>query len=272
MSCSCRCAVKYADETTIADDEEEDGLRAYYHIGTGNYNAKTAGLYTDLGLFSCDPEIGADLMDLFNYLTGYSRQTVYRKLLVAPVNMRQRFLELIDVEISHAVAVRLEGRLAALGTQVVLTRGAQADRGDGTSAAGGTRTVTTEPMREQTSANGQVQAALDEEAQPGTVASLPFQLKKEDTAKNNADSVVPASAMDIDHVSHAVSANELSSNMSTASESIRSTAFGATRHKVDALKDKQRASTDASDIRLAASSDEGDRTGTDLIGLLKAAW
>ena len=98
--------LKTHSKLSLVIREEEDGLRAYYHIGTGNYNAKTAGLYTDLGLFSCDPEIGADLMDLFNYLTGYSRQTVYRKLLVAPVNMRQRFLELIDVEISHAVAGR----------------------------------------------------------------------------------------------------------------------------------------------------------------------
>ncbi|MEZ4866643.1 MAG: polyphosphate kinase 1 [Caldilineaceae bacterium] len=83
--------------------EEEDGLRAYCHIGTGNYNAKTAGLYTDLGLFTCDQELGADIMDLFNFLTGYSRQTEYRKLLVAPVNMRQCFLELIDREIKIAL-------------------------------------------------------------------------------------------------------------------------------------------------------------------------
>jgi polyphosphate kinase len=84
--------------------EEEDGLRTYYHIGTGNYNPKTATLYTDLGLFSCQPEIGADLMDLFNYLTGYSRQTQYRKLLIAPVNMRKRFVEMIDAEIANAVS------------------------------------------------------------------------------------------------------------------------------------------------------------------------
>ena len=77
---------------------------AYYHIGTGNYNAKTATLYTDLGIFGCRPEVGEDLMDLFNYLTGYSRQVDYRRLLVAPVNMRQRFLSLIDVEIENALA------------------------------------------------------------------------------------------------------------------------------------------------------------------------
>ena len=98
--------LKTHSKISLVIREEEDGLRAYYHIGTGNYNAKTAGLYTDLGLFGCDPEIAADLMDLFNYLTGYSHQTVYRKLLVAPVNMRQRFLEMIDGEISHAMAGR----------------------------------------------------------------------------------------------------------------------------------------------------------------------
>ena len=86
--------------------EEDDGLHTYYHIGTGNYNAKTAGLYTDLGLFGCRPEISADIMDLFNFLTGHSQQKVYRKLLVAPVNMRQRFVEMIDTEIANALAGR----------------------------------------------------------------------------------------------------------------------------------------------------------------------
>lgn len=97
---------------SLAIREEEDGLRAYFHIGTGNYNAKTASTYTDLGLLSCDPEIAADLMDLFNYLTGYSYPVDYRRLLVAPVNMRQRILELIDQEIAHALA-RREGRIIA---------------------------------------------------------------------------------------------------------------------------------------------------------------
>ncbi|MFO7634947.1 MAG: polyphosphate kinase 1 [Caldilinea sp.] len=97
---------------SLAIRQEEDGLRAYYHVGTGNYNAKTSATYTDLGLLSCNAEIAADLMDLFNYLTGYSYQTDYRKLLVAPVNMRQRFLELIDQEIQHALAGR-GGRIIA---------------------------------------------------------------------------------------------------------------------------------------------------------------
>ena len=78
----------------------EDGcIRRYVHIGTGNYNPKTAGLYTDVGLLSCREDLGSDLTDLFNYLTGYSRQVSYRKLLVAPVNMRDRFLALIRREV-----------------------------------------------------------------------------------------------------------------------------------------------------------------------------
>lgn len=80
---------------------EADGIRRYVHIGTGNYNPKTAKLYTDVGLLSCNPDLGADLTDLFNYLTGYSRQRSYRKLLVAPVNMRDRMIELIHREIDR---------------------------------------------------------------------------------------------------------------------------------------------------------------------------
>jgi polyphosphate kinase len=92
--------------------EEEDGLRSYFHIGTGNYNPKTATLYTDLGLISCQPELAADVMDLFNYLTGYSRQTDYRKLLAAPVNMRKEFVRLIDNEIAFALSGKT-GRIIA---------------------------------------------------------------------------------------------------------------------------------------------------------------
>ena len=80
---------------------QEDHLRRYVHIGTGNYNPKTAKLYTDLGLFSCREELGEDLTDLFNFLTGYSRQRSYRKLLVAPVNLRDRMTAMIRREIDH---------------------------------------------------------------------------------------------------------------------------------------------------------------------------
>jgi polyphosphate kinase len=81
---------------------ETDGLRRYVHLGTGNYNATTARLYTDLGLLTCRPEIGADASDLFNFLTGYSRQRRYRKLLVAPVSLRERLESLIRREIALA--------------------------------------------------------------------------------------------------------------------------------------------------------------------------
>ena len=80
---------------------ENTVIRRYCHIGTGNYNPKTARLYTDLGLLTCDDDIGADLTDLFNYLTGFSRQQQYRKLLVAPHNLRQQMFQLIQQEIEH---------------------------------------------------------------------------------------------------------------------------------------------------------------------------
>jgi polyphosphate kinase len=85
-------------KTTLVVRRDADGLRRYVHIGTGNYNSSTSKLYTDIGLFTCSPSIGADVSDLFNSLTGYSRQRLYRKLLVAPANMLGRFLELIERE------------------------------------------------------------------------------------------------------------------------------------------------------------------------------
>jgi polyphosphate kinase len=77
---------------------EAGGIRRYAHVGTGNYNPVTAKLYEDLGLLTADPEIGADLTDLFNVLTGYSRQREYRRLLVAPYDLRPKLLELIHRE------------------------------------------------------------------------------------------------------------------------------------------------------------------------------
>jgi polyphosphate kinase len=76
--------------------QEADGIRRYCHVGTGNYNPKTAPLYEDLGLLSADPDIGADLTDLFNHLTGYSHQGAYRKLLVAPSHLRRALVERIE--------------------------------------------------------------------------------------------------------------------------------------------------------------------------------
>jgi polyphosphate kinase len=80
---------------------EGDSLRRYVHFGTGNYNPTTARIYTDIGLFTADDNFGADATELFNYLTGFSQQTEYRRLLVAPVNLRERMTALIKREIEH---------------------------------------------------------------------------------------------------------------------------------------------------------------------------
>ncbi len=81
--------------------KEGDMIRRYAHLSTGNYNAVTAQLYTDIGMLTCDPDIGADCTDLFNFLTGYSAKTSYRKLLVAPVTLRSGIRRLIEREIQH---------------------------------------------------------------------------------------------------------------------------------------------------------------------------
>jgi polyphosphate kinase len=83
---------------------EGDQIRRYVHVGTGNYAPRTARVYTDFGLFSCDPDLGADLTDLFNVLTGFASPAGYRKLLVAPGSMRTRIVELVRREIAHAEA------------------------------------------------------------------------------------------------------------------------------------------------------------------------
>jgi polyphosphate kinase len=91
---------------------EGDRVREYVHVGTGNYNPITARLYTDIGLFTCDPEIGADVAEMFNFLTGYGRPAEYRKVLVSPTTMRDRFIE----EIEATVAAHREG----LGARIAL--------------------------------------------------------------------------------------------------------------------------------------------------------
>ncbi len=80
---------------------ERDGIRRYVHMATGNYNDVTARVYADLGYFTCDPDIGADLSDLFNALTGYSQKDEYRKLLVAPGKMQEQIVARIDREIEQ---------------------------------------------------------------------------------------------------------------------------------------------------------------------------
>jgi polyphosphate kinase len=81
--------------------QEGDLIRRYAHLSTGNYNSVTAQLYTDIAMMTCDPAIGADCTDLFNFLTGYSAKTSYRKLLVAPATLRRGFEKLIEREIEH---------------------------------------------------------------------------------------------------------------------------------------------------------------------------
>ena len=98
--------LKTHSKTALVVRREGAGLRRYVHIGTGNYNPKTARLYVDLGLLTCRPELGADVTDLFNNLTGLSRQRTFRRLLVAPHSLRSRFLDLVDREVGHAAAGR----------------------------------------------------------------------------------------------------------------------------------------------------------------------
>jgi polyphosphate kinase len=97
-------------KTLLVVRREGGALRRYVHIGTGNYNTRTSRTYVDLGLFTSRPEIGADVSDLFNILTGLSRQREFRRLVVAPTGLRDRFLQLVERETAHAEA----GRPAAI--------------------------------------------------------------------------------------------------------------------------------------------------------------
>ncbi|MGH2538517.1 MAG: polyphosphate kinase 1 [Candidatus Promineifilaceae bacterium] len=99
---------------------ERDGIHRYVHLSTGNYNTTTARLYTDLGLMTGDEEIGADASELFNYLTGYSKQDSYRKFLVAPVNLRKHLLRFIQREASHKERGRIILKLNALMDQELI--------------------------------------------------------------------------------------------------------------------------------------------------------
>jgi polyphosphate kinase len=110
--------LKTHTKTALVVRKEGDGIRRYAHIGTGNYNSKTARIYTDIGLFTASPSLGADLSDLFNALTGFSRQRLYRKLIMAPASMRSRFLEMIEREAKHAAEGR-GGRIIAKMNAIV---------------------------------------------------------------------------------------------------------------------------------------------------------
>jgi polyphosphate kinase len=94
--------LKVHSKVALVVRREGETIRRYVHLGTGNYNPVTARLYTDVSLFTADEQIGADVTDLFNYLTGYSAKNEFRKLLVAPINLRQKLEELIRREIDHA--------------------------------------------------------------------------------------------------------------------------------------------------------------------------
>lgn len=98
--------VKTHCKVALVVRQEEGAIRRYVHLSTGNYNPTTAKIYTDIGLLTCNPEIGADVSELFNFLTGYSRQRNYRKLLVAPIHLRERMIGLIEREIEHNRAGR----------------------------------------------------------------------------------------------------------------------------------------------------------------------
>jgi polyphosphate kinase len=91
---------------------ERDEFRSYVHIGTGNYNSQTAKLYTDLGLLTARPEITSEIVEIFHYLTGRSLKTDYKTLLVAPINMKTQFIEMINQEIENAKAGRPSGIIA----------------------------------------------------------------------------------------------------------------------------------------------------------------
>jgi len=94
--------LKTHTKVTLVLRREREELRSYVHVGTGNYNSKTSRLYTDVGLLSARPELGHDLVELFNYLTGFSKQQSFRKLLVAPVTLRSGMEALIQREIDYA--------------------------------------------------------------------------------------------------------------------------------------------------------------------------
>jgi polyphosphate kinase len=96
--------LKIHGKTALVVRKEAAGLRAYAHIGTGNYHARTARLYSDFGLFTCDPEITGDVVALFHHLTGHSHAPLPKKVLIAPNSMRSRFLEMVQREIQNKQA------------------------------------------------------------------------------------------------------------------------------------------------------------------------
>lgn len=124
--------LKTHSKVALVIRREDHGLQTYVHVATGNYNPTTSKIYTDFGLLTANPEIGDDATDLFNFITGFSRPREYTHLMVAPVNLRDRMLKLIEREIDHAQAGRTAhiiakiNRLTDLETIDALYRASQA--------------------------------------------------------------------------------------------------------------------------------------------------
>jgi polyphosphate kinase len=112
--------LKTHTKTLLVVREEHDGIRRYCHVGTGNYNSSTARLYEDLGILSADPELGADMTQLFNYLTGYARDLRYRQLVVAPHALRPRLSELIAGEARLGPAGRIVMKMNSLVDETLI--------------------------------------------------------------------------------------------------------------------------------------------------------
>lgn len=113
-------ALKTHTKAVLVVRREGDGVRNYVHVGTGNYHPKTARLYSDFGLFTCDEDVGADVADMFNFLTGYARPRRYRKVLVAPAHLREGILD----EIERTILAAEEG----LPTRIRLKMNSLVDR------------------------------------------------------------------------------------------------------------------------------------------------
>ncbi|MEN9218136.1 MAG: polyphosphate kinase 1, partial [Gloeomargarita sp. DG_2_bins_126] len=115
--------LKTHSKVALVVRREGESIRRYMHLGTGNYNSKTARIYTDLGILTCRDDLAADVTELFNFLTGYSRQRHYRQLLVAPVNMREEIVRLIRREAEHARAgqpARIFAKMNALADTAII--------------------------------------------------------------------------------------------------------------------------------------------------------
>ena len=106
--------LKTHSKTALVLRREEDGVRHYCHVGTGNYNSKTARIYEDIGLLTSDAEIGADVGELFNYLTGFSRHADYSQILVSPVTVRKRIMAMIEEQTAAGPAGRIVFKLNGL--------------------------------------------------------------------------------------------------------------------------------------------------------------